>query len=128
VAVSQRLACSISYSFRVFLFVWLTMHPNRMIVYFHYQLVAQILYYTPLHVSSTIMLIFRRTNCIIQHVVSSLFLGDCSVHRLREDSRNLCTEQSPKESDGTRCCTVFPQGRTVVRRNPYSVLAVVKGK
>ena len=34
-----------------------------------------------------------------------LSLGDCSVHRLREDSRNLCTEQSPKESDDTRCCT-----------------------
>jgi len=30
-------------------------------------------------------------------------VGDCSVHRLREDFRNLCTEQSPKESDDTRC-------------------------
>jgi len=53
------------------------------------------------------MLIFRRTNCthIVQHLASSLSLGDCSVHRLREDSLNLCTEQSPKESDDTRCCT-----------------------
>ena len=42
---------------------------------------------------------------LIQYLVSSLSLGDCSVHRLREDSRNLCTEQSPKESDDTRCCT-----------------------
>ena len=48
------------------------------------------------------MLIFRRTVVLVQHLVSSLFLGDCSVHRLRED---LCTEQSPKESDDNRCCT-----------------------
>ena len=41
----------------------------------------------------------------IQHLVSSLSLGDCSVDRLREDCRNLCTEQSPKERDDTRCCT-----------------------
>jgi len=38
------------------------------------------------------------------HLLSSLSLGDCSVHRLREDSGNLCTEQSPKESGDTRCC------------------------
>ena len=51
------------------------------------------------------MPIFRRIIEIVQHLVSSLSLGDCSVHRLREDSRNLCTERSPKESDDTRCCT-----------------------
>ena len=47
---------------------------------------------------------------LVQHLVSSLSLGDCSVHRLQEDSRNLCTEQSPKESDDTRCCnnTICP--------------------
>ena len=45
------------------------------------------------------MLIFRRKIVLTQHLVSSLSLGDCSVHRLRESSRNLCTEQSPKESD-----------------------------
>ena len=50
---------------------------------------------------------------LTQHLVSSLSLGDCSVHRLREEStssRNLCTEQSPKESDDTRCCvnTICP--------------------
>jgi len=32
-------------------------------------------------------------------------LGDCSAHRLRENCRNLCAEQSPKESDDTRRCT-----------------------
>jgi len=36
--------------------------------------------------------IFRRTIVLVQHLASSLCLGDCSVHRLREDSRNLCTE------------------------------------
>jgi len=51
------------------------------------------------------MLIFRRTVVLVQHLVSSLSLGDCSVHRLRESSRNLRTEQSPKEGDDTRCCT-----------------------
>ena len=42
---------------------------------------------------------------LVQHLVSSLSLGDCSVHRLREDSRSLCTKQSPKEIDDTKCCT-----------------------
>jgi len=51
------------------------------------------------------MLIFRRAIVLVQHLVSSLSLDDCSVHRLRDSSRNLCTEQSPKESDDTRCCT-----------------------
>jgi len=37
----------------------------------------------------------------VQHLVSSLSLGDCSVHRIREDSLILCTEQLPKESDDT---------------------------
>jgi len=42
------------------------------------------------------MLIFRRTIAFVQHLVSSLSLGDCSVQRLREDSHDLCTEQSLK--------------------------------
>ena len=51
------------------------------------------------------MLIFRRSNCIIQHLVSSHSVAGRQEIRLRQDSRNLCTEQSPKESDDTRCCT-----------------------
>jgi len=51
------------------------------------------------------MLIFRRTIVLVQDLVSSLSVGDCSDHKLRESSRNLCTEQSTKESDDTRCCT-----------------------
>jgi hypothetical protein len=43
----------------------------------------------------------------VQPLVSSLCLGDCSVHRLRDDEspQSVCTEQSPKESDDTRHCT-----------------------
>ena len=51
------------------------------------------------------MLIFRRIIVLVQHLVSSLSLDDCSVHRLRDSSRNLCTEQSPKDGDDTKCCT-----------------------
>jgi len=55
--------------------------------------------------------------CINTVLVSSLSLGDCSVHRLQESSRTLFTEQSPKESDDTRCCvntTVLLKMSTVV--------------
>ena len=53
----------------------------------------QYIYYTPLHVSSTIMLIFRRTIVLVQHLASPLSLGDSSDHRLREDKiKNLCTK------------------------------------
>jgi hypothetical protein len=51
------------------------------------------------------MLIFMRTIVLVQHLVSSFSLGDCSVRGLREDSGNLWSEQSPKESDDTRCRT-----------------------
>jgi len=42
---------------------------------------------------------------LVQHLVSSLSLGYCSVNRLRESSLNMGTEESPKESDDTRCST-----------------------
>ena len=54
---------------------------------------------------------------LTQHLVSSICLDDCSVHRLREGCRNLCTEQSPKECDDTRCCVntiVFLKMSTIV--------------
>ena len=62
------------------------------------------------------MLIFRGTTALVQHLVSSLFLGDCSDHRLRQSSRNLCTEQSPKESDDTSCCsnTIVPLKMNII--------------
>ena len=37
------------------------------------------------------MLIFRRIIVLVQHLVSALSLGDCSVHRLREDEIPLVT-------------------------------------
>jgi len=42
----------------------------------------------------------------MQHLVSSLSVGDCLVHRLRKKEffLNRCTGQSPTESDDIRCC------------------------
>ena len=43
---------------------------------------------------------------LVQHLVSSHSVGDCTqVTRGLQSSRNLCTEQLPKESDSIRCCT-----------------------
>ena len=39
------------------------------------------------------MVIFRRTIVLVQHLVSSLSLGDCSVHRLGEVSYIQLHEQ-----------------------------------
>ena len=80
---------------------FLTLYPNIMIVFF-YQLDAQILYFNTF---ITFLYMFRALLCsssggqivLVQHLISSLFLGDCSVLKLRASSRNLCTEQSPKE-------------------------------
>ena len=76
-----------------------------------YQLDAQILYFSNIFI--TFLYMFRAPLCsssrgqivLVQHLVSALSLGECSVHRLSKDFLNLCTEQSPKESDDTRCCT-----------------------
>jgi len=74
----------------------------------------------PLHVSSTTVLIFWRTVVLVHHLVS---LSDCSVHRLREDSNNLCPEQSPKDSDDSRCCT----NTTVLLKMSTVVLETCRG-
>ena len=67
---------------------------------------------------------------LVHHLVSSLSLGDCSVHRLREGCRNVCTEQSPKESDDTRCCTNTncpPEDEHNSARNIYrSIINILK--
>jgi len=88
------------------------------------QLNAQILvlyhvYYIPLHVSSTVVLIIRRSK--FYYTVSGIITlcrwpsgaqveGGHSrgrpVHRLREHSPNLCTERSPIECDDTRPCII----------------------
>jgi hypothetical protein len=46
-----------------------------------------------------------------QHLVSSLSVNGCTVHRLRADSAlNRCTVQPFTEGDDTRCCVnaIFP--------------------
>ena len=59
------------------------------------------------------MYMFRAISCSssggqivsIQHLVSSLSVSDCPVHRLRKNFfLNLCTKQSLTVSDDTRCC------------------------
>ena len=76
----------------------------------YYQPDVQILYFNTF---ITFLYMFRALLCsssggqtvLVQHLVSSLSLGDCSVHRLQESSRHLWSEQSPKESGDTGCCT-----------------------
>ena len=95
------------------------------VIYRKIRYLFQYIYYIPLHVSSTVLLILRRTVVLTQHLVSSLSLGDRSVHRLREDSRNLCTEQSPKDNDDNRWCTntiVVPKMSTVVLETCRGIL------
>ena len=53
------------------------------------------LYYIPLHVSSNVMLIIRRLNCINTASGIVSLVGGLPVHRLRENSRNLCTGRPP---------------------------------
>jgi len=38
----------------------------------------------PLHVSSTVVIVIRRSNYIIQHLVSSHYVGGRPVKRLRD--------------------------------------------
>ena len=59
------------------------------------------IYYIPVHVSSTIMLIFRRPNCI-STASGIVTLWVPVQYTGYERTRNLCTEQSPKQSDDTR--------------------------
>jgi hypothetical protein len=58
------------------------------------------------------MPIFRRTNLLSQHLVSSLSVNGCTVCQMRADCRAVCshTLQPFTESDDTRCCdnTICP--------------------
>jgi len=49
------------------------------------------------------MLISKRTIVLVQHLVSSLSLGDCSVHRLREDSVTVSTVSGINETVTATC-------------------------
>ena len=75
--------------------------PTIMIVFFFIKLIHKffiLIHYTPVHVSSTIVLIFRRTIVLTQHLVSSLSLGDCSVHRLQVLSDKSLARPGRKQS------------------------------
>jgi hypothetical protein len=62
---------------------------------FFYQLDAQIPYFN-FNTFIAFLYMLRALLCLTQRLVWSLSLGDRSVHRLWESSRNLCTERSPK--------------------------------
>jgi len=74
-------------------------------------------HYTPLHVSSTLILIFRRTIVLTQHLVSSLSLGDCAVHRLRKDTlySSTCFEHSYAHLQEDNCISTASGIVTVFR-------------
>ena len=60
----------------------------------------------PLHVSSTVVLIIRKSNCIIQHLVSSHSVDGRPVRRLRDSFLNLRTGRPTTDCDDTRCCII----------------------
>ena len=65
-----------------YFYILLTVHPNIMIDFFTnlmHKFFILILFYTPVHVSSSIMLISRRTIVLVQHLVPLLYLGECSA-------------------------------------------------
>jgi len=72
------------------------------------------LHYNPRHVSSTTMLIFRRSNCIITASgIVTLCKWPYSMpveSGLSESALNRCTVRPFTESDDTRCCnnTIWP--------------------
>ena len=73
-----------------------------------YQLDAQILYF--LNTFITFLSMFRALLCsssggqivLVQPLVSSLSLGDCSVHRLREDCRAVISPSQRPLPDNTQ--------------------------
>jgi hypothetical protein len=102
---------------------WLTVH--RSITSVNFQLDAK--NYLFIYIYNTfikILYMFRAVRCLssgglivsMQHLISSLSVGDCPVHRLRKNwlrnnfylfiylFLNRCTGQSPTDSDDIRCC------------------------
>ena len=82
------------------------------------------IYYNPLHVSSNILLIFRRSDCINTAsgiVTLSKWPSGAQVEK-ELLSLNLCTGRSLTESDDTRCCinTIWPtEDEQDIARNMY---------
>jgi len=58
----------------------------------------------PIYIKQITVVVLLTVFALPINLVSSPSLGDCSVRRLQSSSK-LCTEQSPKDSDDTRCCT-----------------------
>jgi len=92
-----------------YFYILLTVHPNIKIALFFTNLMHKVFILIHLLHSSTCFehycVHLQEHNCINTASGIVTLFSDCSVHRLREDSSNLCTEQSPKESDDKRCCT-----------------------
>jgi len=94
----------------LYLYVLLTVYLNIMIAFFT-NLMHKFFILIHLLYSSTCFEHYyahlQEDNCIstasgIANLLGSLF--STQVTSGRESSRNLCTEQSPKKSDDTRCC------------------------
>ena len=93
--------------------ILLTVHPNIIIAFFTNLMHNSLFYHTYYihqHVSSNIMLILRRSNCIstasgLVTLFRRLYSTQVKKGLLSEPFLNLCTAQSHKESDDTRCCT-----------------------
>jgi len=104
-----------------------------MIVCF-YQLDAKILYFN----TFTILLyMFGALLCsssrgqivLVQHLVSSLSLGDCSVHRLRESCRDLCTEHSKHVEEYSKCVKIKNLCIKLVRKDyPFTTFTSIAMK
>jgi len=86
-------------------YILLAVHSNIMIVHFYYQLDAQILYFNNLLHSST----------CFEYSYAHLQEDNC-ISTAEQSSRNLWSEQSPKESDDTRCCvnTIVPLKMSII--------------
>ena len=109
---------------RIFSCVWFTVHLNRMIVYFYYQLDAQILYFNTFVIFLYMFRALLRSSSgeqivLVQYLVPSLTLGNRSVHRLRESSR-----RSTRCRTNTNCS---PEDERNSARNMYSsIINVLK--
>jgi hypothetical protein len=72
-----------------FSYVWLTVNPNKMIVFSYYQSDAL------LYMFLTLLCSFSRGQILlVQHLVPSPSLDDRSVHRIREDSSPVVGDRS----------------------------------
>ena len=117
--ISHRVKHTLKYNIKYILYSHTQLYILLDYITLYFQVHAHILFFTNLmhkffiliyllHSSTWFERYFahlQEDSVLTRHLVSPLSLDDCSVHSLRQSSRNLCTEQSPKGSDDTRCCT-----------------------